>query len=125
NLGIAFQLQDDYLDAFGDPERFGKQTGGDIIENKKTYLYLKTLEFAKDGQREQLLHLYSVNPSDNTDKVESVKNIYNATGASNATRDAIKEYTEKAFANLNSLHLDAAQRRLLESFGQSLMQRQV
>ena len=46
NLGIAFQLQDDYLDAFGNPETFGKQVGGDIIENKKTYLYLKGLEFS-------------------------------------------------------------------------------
>ncbi|NMH28684.1 polyprenyl synthetase family protein [Flavobacterium silvaticum] len=125
NLGIAFQLQDDYLDAFGDPKSFGKQTGGDIIENKKTYLYLKTLEFAKDGQREQLLHLYSVHPNDNTDKVISVKEIYNATGASDATRDAIREYTEKAFANLDSLNLTREKRELLESFGQSLMQRQV
>ena len=47
NLGIAFQLQDDYLDAFGDPKTFGKQVGGDIIENKKTYLYLKALEFSR------------------------------------------------------------------------------
>ncbi len=46
NLGIAFQLQDDYLDTFGNPETFGKQVGGDIIENKKTYLYLKALELA-------------------------------------------------------------------------------
>ena len=50
NLGIAFQLQDDYLDAFGNPETFGKQVGGDIIENKKTYLYLKALEFSS-GKR--------------------------------------------------------------------------
>src|SRR5688572_28505159 len=64
NLGIAFQLQDDYLDAFGDPETFGKQVGGDIIENKKTYLYLKAKEFAEPAVKEQLLHLFSIQPSD-------------------------------------------------------------
>ena len=64
NLGIAFQLQDDYLDAFGDPETFGKQVGGDIIENKKTILYLKAIEFSNQDDRKQLEHLYSLNPSD-------------------------------------------------------------
>src|SRR5690606_23692113 len=54
NLGIAFQLQDDYLDVFGDPETFGKQVGGDIIENKKTYLYLKAVEFAKPDKKTEL-----------------------------------------------------------------------
>ena len=54
NLGIAFQLQDDYLDAFGDPETFGKQVGGDIIENKKTYLYLKALELVLNEDKLQL-----------------------------------------------------------------------
>ncbi|HKJ48841.1 MAG TPA: polyprenyl synthetase family protein, partial [Christiangramia sp.] len=59
-LGIAFQLQDDYLDAFGDPETFGKQPGGDIIENKKTFLYLKTLELADKSEALQLEHLYTI-----------------------------------------------------------------
>ena len=59
NLGIAFQLQDDYLDAFGNPETFGKQVGGDIIENKKTYLYLKALEFSSEEDQQQLKQLFS------------------------------------------------------------------
>ena len=67
NLGMAFQLQDDYLDAFGDPETFGKQVGGDIIENKKTYLYFKAMEFASAEQKEQLSHLFSIQPNDNSD----------------------------------------------------------
>lgn len=125
NIGIAFQLQDDYLDAFGDPKSFGKQIGGDIIENKKTYLYLKTLEFAQDGQREELLHLFSIHPSDSTDKVQSVKQIYLQTGASEATLDAIREYTEKALESLASMSLSEEKRELLESFGHALMQRQV
>src|SRR5690606_39653098 len=76
NLGIAFQLQDDYLDAFGDPETFGKQVGGDIIENKKTYLYLKTLEFSDADEQQQLQHLFGINPTDTSDKVETVKQLY-------------------------------------------------
>jgi geranylgeranyl diphosphate synthase type II len=68
NLGLAFQLQDDYLDAFGNPETFGKQVGGDIIENKKTYLYLKAMEFASANEKVQLLHLFSFQSSNNTDK---------------------------------------------------------
>ena len=69
NLGIAFQLQDDYLDAFGDPKTFGKQVGGDIIENKKTYLYLKALEFSNDEDALQLQHLFGISPSENNDKI--------------------------------------------------------
>ncbi len=58
NLGIAFQLQDDYLDVFGDPKTFGKQVGGDIIENKKTYLYLKALEFSNEVDKLELTQLF-------------------------------------------------------------------
>jgi geranylgeranyl diphosphate synthase type II len=96
NLGLAFQLQDDYLDAFGDPKTFGKQVGGDIIENKKTYLYLKAIEFSSDELRGQLLHLFSIQPDNNLDKINSVKEIFNATGASKATQKAIEEFTLKA-----------------------------
>ena len=59
NLGLAFQLQDDYLDAFGDPKTFGKQVGGDIIENKKTYLYLKAIEFSDDAAKQNLIEIFS------------------------------------------------------------------
>ena len=64
NLGMAFQLQDDYLDAFGDPKTFGKQVGGDIIENKKTYLYLKALEFLNENDKMKLQQLFSSNPKE-------------------------------------------------------------
>jgi geranylgeranyl diphosphate synthase type II len=125
NLGIAFQLQDDYLDAFGDPETFGKQVGGDIIENKKTYLYLKAIEFAKQDEKEQLLHLFSIQPADNTDKINSVKEIFNQTGASEATQKAIQEYTFKAFGTLEQLDIDANKKALLRVFGENLMNRKV
>jgi geranylgeranyl diphosphate synthase type II len=125
NLGLAFQLQDDYLDAFGDPKTFGKQVGGDIIENKKTYLYLKAVEFATAEQRERLMYLFSIHPSESTDKIEEVKEIFNATGASNATQQAIQEYTLKAFETLRKISIDNEKKDILQSFGENLMGRKV
>jgi len=125
NLGLAFQLQDDYLDAFGDPKTFGKQVGGDIIENKKTYLYLKAFEFADKNQAEQLQHLFSIHPNDNTEKINSVKAIFNDTGASHATQQAIHDYTFKAFETLQQLSIDNEKKDILKSFGENLMGRKV
>ena len=123
NLGVAFQLQDDYLDAFGDPETFGKQVGGDIIENKKTYLYLKSMAFADD--RDQLRHLYSINPNDSTDKIASVKQIFNSSGASDETRKAIRDYTFRAFETLEKMDISSDKKAILRAFGEKLMNRSV
>ncbi|WP_291116713.1 polyprenyl synthetase family protein [Flavobacterium sp. UBA6135] len=125
NLGIAFQLQDDYLDCFGNPETFGKQVGGDIIENKKTYLYLKAMEFAKAEEREQLLHLYSIQPNDNSEKIESVKEFFNQTGSSEATQIAIEAYTIKAFDTLTKMQIGEDKKMVLRAFGEKLMKRKV
>jgi geranylgeranyl diphosphate synthase type II len=125
NLGLAFQLQDDYLDAFGNPETFGKQVGGDIIENKKTYLYLKAIEFSKEDEKEQLLHLFSIQPDDNSDKIESVKTIFNNSGASKATQQAIQDYTLKAFETLQKIGIENEKKDILRSFGENLMGRKV
>ena len=125
NLGLAFQLQDDYLDAFGDPKTFGKQVGGDIIENKKTYLYLKAIEFSSPEQKEQLTHLFSIHPEDNSDKINSIKEIFDATGASQATKKAIQEFTLKAFDTLQEINIAVEKKELLKSFGENLMGRKV
>ncbi len=125
NLGIAFQLQDDYLDAFGNPETFGKQVGGDIIENKKTYLYLKAMEFAKPEEKEQLLHLFSIQPNDNTEKINSVKEIFNSTGASQETKNAIEKFTLKAFETLEKMDIKDSKKAVLKAFGEKLMSRNV
>lgn len=125
NLGIAFQLQDDYLDVFGNPETFGKQIGGDIIENKKTYLYLKAMAFAQKEEGEQLQHLYSIQPEDNRDKIDSVAAIFNTTSAAEATRQAIKEYTIKAFATLEKMQISDDKKAALRAFGADLMERKV
>jgi geranylgeranyl diphosphate synthase type II len=125
NLGLAFQLQDDYLDAFGDPKTFGKQVGGDIIENKKTYLYLKAVEFATAEQRERLMYLFSVHPEESTDKIQEVKELFDATGASKATQQAIQDYTLKAFETLRKISIDNEKKDMLQSFGENLMGRKV
>lgn len=125
NLGLAFQLQDDFLDCFGNPATFGKQVGGDIIENKKTYLYLKAMEFSSDQEKDQLLHLFSIHPEDNTEKIELVKAIFNKTGASKATQQAIQDYTLKAFDTLQKVGIDNEKKEKLKSFGENLMGRKV
>ena len=85
-LGIAFQLQDDYLDAFGDPKTFGKQVGGDIIENKKTYLYLKALEFSNNENASILKDLFNTELENNTSKIETVKKLFIESGSAEATK---------------------------------------
>lgn len=123
HLGLAFQLQDDYLDAFGDPEKFGKQVGGDIIENKKTYLFLKALELGAQEEQRQLLHLFSIQPQDNTDKITSVKELFVHTGADIATQEAIKSHTQMAFDLLETMDLNSDKKQVLKSFGLYLMSR--
>jgi geranylgeranyl diphosphate synthase type II len=125
NLGLAFQLQDDYLDAFGDPETFGKQVGGDIIENKKTYLYLKAVEYASQEEKEQLLYLFSIHPKDNTNKIDAVKLLFKNTGAADATKKSIHDYTHKAFERLQKISIDNEKKDILKSFGENLMGRKV
>ena len=125
NLGLAFQLQDDYLDAFGNPVTFGKQIGGDIIENKKTYLYLKAIEFASAEEKAKLLQLFSVSLEENATKIEEVKTIFNATGATKATQQAIQDYTLMAFATLDKMNISSEKKSMLRSFGENLMNRNV
>lgn len=125
NLGIAFQIQDDYLDAFGDPLTFGKQVGGDIIENKKTFLYLKAIEFATASEKEQLSHLFSIQPTDSSEKINSVKEIFTSSGASQATQEAIKDYTFEAFKTLEKMDIEEDKKAVLRAFGENLMSRKV
>ncbi|NCO62494.1 MAG: polyprenyl synthetase family protein [Flavobacteriales bacterium] len=125
NLGIAFQLQDDYLDAFGDPKTFGKQVGGDIIENKKTILYINALKLSKAEDRNQLQHLFSINPNNPEEKINLAKEIFVESGATKATKDAIKDYTQKAFNVLETLHISEGKKLMLKEFGEQLMNRTI
>lgn len=125
NLGIAFQLMDDYLDAFGDPDTFGKQLGGDIIENKKTFLYLKTLENLPDAEAMQLHHLFSISPEDTTDKIQVVKDLMISSGAAAQTQKEIECYTQKALQILEQLSIESSKKAILKDFAISLMNREI
>lgn len=125
NLGIAFQLQDDYLDAFGDPKTFGKQVGGDIIENKKTFLYLKALELGTPLQQKELTDLFSIQPKDPSDKIRNIKTIFMETGSAVLTQKEIETYTKKAFKVLEDLKITTDKKDLLKLFGENLMRRKV
>jgi geranylgeranyl diphosphate synthase type II len=125
NLGIAFQLQDDYLDAFGNLETFGKQVGGDIIENKKTYLYLKALEFSSEKDKLHLKQLFSSETNNSSEKIQVTKQIFSASGSAEATQKAISFYTTKAFEILKTINISEPKKQILESFGTQLMTRDV
>ena len=125
NLGVAFQLQDDYLDAFGDPKTFGKQVGGDIIENKKTFLYLKALELANNNEKGYLFRLYNEKQVNNLYKIDQVKLLFLTSGAAEATQQEIKNFTNKAFNVLDSLTISSGKKTLLKAFGEKLMTRTI
>ncbi len=123
NLGLAFQLQDDYLDAFGDPETFGKQIGGDIIENKKTYLYLKALELSDEETSQKLKFFYQNKFSENNSKIEEVKRIFEINDIPLLISQEIRTFTDKAFDNLDKMNITKENKDKLRSFGTWLMNR--
>ncbi|MEX6626475.1 polyprenyl synthetase family protein [Tenacibaculum salmonis] len=125
NLGIAFQLQDDYLDTYGNPETFGKQVGGDIIENKKTYLYLKAFEVANDADKEKLTVLYNKKQKNISEKIKTVSAIFSKNNIPKHTKQLIEYYTNKSFDSLVHLNISDAQKNGLRLFGENLMSRKV
>jgi len=120
NLGIAFQLQDDYLDTFGDEAVFGKQIGGDIIENKKTFLYLKALEVCQE--KESLYALYNSNEIAK-DKVEKVTSLFVENNIPEITIKEIENYSNRAFEMLEELTISDKKKAVLKNFGLNLMKR--
>ncbi len=125
NLGIAFQLQDDYLDVFGNPETFGKQVGGDIISNKKTFLYLMALEKGTTSEAQELAHLFSIDPADPSDKISTVREIFIASKAAESSKVEIEKYSNKAYSLLDSINIPEDNKKLLRQFGEKLMERNV
>ena len=121
NLGIAFQLQDDYLDTFGN-EDFGKKIGGDILEGKKTFLYIKALELADDEDRFKLLELYE-NEQDEASKIAEVKKIFLKNRLDALLTQQIEHYTLKAFEDIEGLSIENSKKLILKSFGLDLMNR--
>lgn len=123
NLGIAFQIRDDLLDVYGDPEVFGKQIGGDILCNKKTFLLIQALNSAAGDKHESLLGW--LNSTERTDKkIEAVRAIYTELGLKEKAEDKINEYYLKAKQALNDLSVSTEKKTVLSEFAQNLMGRE-
>ena len=123
NLGIAFQLQDDLLDAFGDPKTFGKKVGGDIIENKKTILYHLTRANATAKDLADFEQLMSSTSQNEEQKINDVKSIYESTDARRRTTEQVMSYTKKALDALDQSSLADNQVAYFTAFAEELMVR--
>jgi geranylgeranyl diphosphate synthase type II len=121
NLGIAFQIQDDYLDAFGDPEKFGKEVGGDIRQNKKTFLLLHALEVATPDQRAKLNSLLA---SNGPDKVPQVMDLFKACNVDAWSIELKEKYLQMALTNLEDIAVTSTRKTALLSLANYLMQRE-
>lgn len=121
NLGIAFQVQDDYLDAFGDPEKFGKQVGGDILSNKKTFLSIHAMEVATAGQ---LKTLADINNSNDLSKVEKVLQIYKDTNADAWAKELKDKYYKVAMYHLEEIAVLSKRKKPLMELAEYLINRE-
>ncbi len=121
NLGIAFQIQDDYLDAFGDPEKFGKEVGGDIRQNKKTFLLLHALEVATPDQRAKLDTLLA---SNGPEKVPQVMELFKACNVDAWAIELKEKYLQMALVNLEDIAVTSTRKTALLSLANYLMQRE-
>lgn len=121
NLGIAFQVQDDFLDAYGDPSKFGKQVGGDIVSNKKTFLMIKALESANQSQLKELRRLMQENPSDKVDKVLS---IFHECGVDQWAFNLKDQYLNNAFEHMEEIAVLSERKEMLKQLAQFLIQRE-
>ncbi|MEI6899801.1 MAG: polyprenyl synthetase family protein [Bacteroidota bacterium] len=124
NLGMAFQLQDDLLDVYGDEKKFGKMIGGDILAGKKTYLYLKALEVSSGSERGAIIDLYNRNPETDSMKVEKVKKVFDDLGIANFTMQEIDGYFSKAIYFLDAIQIDGQRKTDLRNMAASLLNRQ-
>ncbi|MBR3914812.1 MAG: polyprenyl synthetase family protein [Bacteroidales bacterium] len=123
NLGLAFQLQDDILDCYSDVNVFGKMTGGDISDNKKTYLYLKALELASEDDRNHLLNLFKMPKGRNEEKIQAVLNIYDKYNVKNIVEKLMTEYYEKSLQDLSSIEASEENKEILRDYAAYLYTR--
>ncbi len=122
-LGMAFQLQDDLLDVFGNEEKFGKQTGGDIISNKKTYLYIKAFELAKGHSLEILNQHFIPDHPDNKSKVAEIKKVYTTLRVHEHVQNEIRKYYNSALDFLTKIEVDDASKDELKLLADKLIKR--
>ena len=123
HIGIAFQLKDDILDLYSDTQVFGKMTGGDIKENKKTYLYLTALKEADAQQRQTLLHYFSSTDFDQEQKIQAVKEIYESLKVKEKTEQAINLYAANALSSLQAVSVTEERKKKLYELANTLVSR--
>ncbi|MDG2371803.1 MAG: polyprenyl synthetase family protein [Flavobacteriaceae bacterium] len=122
-LGLAFQLQDDYLDVFGEAEKFGKKIGVDIIENKKTFLYLYVLANSTERVRNEFNYWIKLNPKNPNNKISSVTSIYRSSGAEDAIKNKIEYFYKSAILKIDKLELNPKKKKYLVEFVNKLVNR--
>lgn len=124
NIGIGFQLKDDLLDVYGDPAKFGKQIGGDIIANKKTFLLIEALQQAEGALKEELVAWLDRKTFDKTEKVNAVTSIYNQLGIRELTQARISDYFNRGFANFEQVVAETDRKNVLMQFARQLVERE-
>ena len=122
--GLAFQLQDDLLDVYGDPKVFGKNIGGDIVENKKTFMLIKTLQMANENNRQELKNWIAKTNFSNEDKINAVTHLYNVSGTRQVCEQKINELFAEAMEALEQLNVPEDKKGPLRNFALKLMKRQ-
>ncbi len=123
NIGMAFQLQDDIFDCYGDVSVFGKMIGGDIADNKKTYLYLKALELASDEDKNTLLKLFKMPKGRDEKKMETVLDIYAKYDVRNIVTNLMTEYYENSLKNLEDIDIPEDRKQILKDYAAYLYTR--
>ncbi|WP_409019296.1 polyprenyl synthetase family protein [Dyadobacter sp. CY347] len=124
NMGIGFQLKDDLLDVYGDPDKFGKQVGGDIISNKKTFLLIEALSKADHDAKTELDKWIGLESFDKQEKVAGVTAIYEKLGIRAFTEQKIQEYFTKGLSSLHALKIDEDRKQPLLQFAEQLVERE-
>ena len=125
NLGIAFQLEDDLLDCFGDEKKFGKRIGGDIIEKKKTLLYINTIQNLSKNQRIEFEKTFYSDELNEKSKINVIKTFYQDSGSVDYLKQKVKEYSDKASYNISQLDLDTDKKDQILNFSRNLLDRQI
>lgn len=124
NIGIAFQLKDDLLDVYGDPKTFGKKIGGDIVNNKKTYLLIRALKQSNPNQKRELNKWINAAEFDKKEKIEAVKNIYDALNLKIISENLIEKYYLAALDCLSAINIANERKKELISLSENLMYRE-
>ena len=122
-IGLAFQLQDDFLDVYGDPRVFGKAIGGDITSNKKTYMLINAFNHANDVQREELTRWITAKTFDRAEKVAAVTRLYNEIGVDKLALDKIASYFEQSKKYLDAVKVDDDKKTVLRQYAEKMMSR--